>query len=53
MTVSAPPTTTIGGTGAINLSFSGLAAGTKYLGSVVHGGAAGMPSQTIVRVDAT
>jgi hypothetical protein len=49
--VSAPATATIGGTGAINLSFSGLAAGTRYLGSVVYGGAAGMPSPTIVRVD--
>jgi hypothetical protein len=51
MTVSAPPTTTIGGTGAINLSFSGLTAGTKYLGSVVYSGAAGKPSPTIVHVD--
>ena len=41
----------IGDTGTINLTFSGLAAGTKYLGSVVYGGAAGMPSPTIVRVD--
>jgi hypothetical protein len=51
MTVTAPATATIGGTGAINLSFSGLTAGTKYLGSVAYGGAAGMPSPTIVRVD--
>ncbi len=33
MTVTAPATATIGGTGTINLSFSGLTAGTKYLGS--------------------
>ena len=51
MAVRAPATATIGGTGAIGLTFSGLAAGTKYLGSVVYGGAAGMPSPTIVRVD--
>jgi hypothetical protein len=51
MTVTAPATATIGGTGAIDLSFSGLAAGTKYLGSVAYGGASGMPSPTIVRVD--
>ena len=51
MTVSAPAAATIGGTGTINLTFSGLAAGTKYLGSVVYGGAAGMPSPTIVRVN--
>jgi subtilisin family serine protease len=51
MTVSAPATATLGGTGAINLSFSGLTAGTKYLGSVAYGGASGMPNPTIVRVD--
>lgn len=51
MTVDAPPTATTGATGTINLSFSGLTAGTKYLGSVVYGGVAGMPNPTIVRVD--
>jgi subtilisin family serine protease len=51
MTVSAPASATIGGTGNINLTFSGLTAGTKYLGSVAYGGAAGMPNPTIVRVD--
>ena len=38
MTVAAPTTATIGGTGAINLTFSGLTAATKYLGSVAYGG---------------
>ena len=51
MTVTAPATATIGATGTISLSFSGLTAGTKYLGSVAYGGAAGMPNPTIVRVD--
>jgi hypothetical protein len=51
MTVTAPPTATIGGTGTITLAFSGLSAGTKYLGSVAYAGAAGMPNPTIVRVD--
>ncbi len=51
MTVTAPASATIGTTGAITLTFSGLTAGTKYLGSVVYGGAAGMPNPTIVRVD--
>jgi hypothetical protein len=51
MTASAPASATFGAAGAINLSFSGLATGTKYLGSVAYGGAAGMPSPTIVRVD--
>ena len=51
MTVTAPASATQGATGAINLSFGGLASGTKYLGSVAYGGAAGMPNPTIVRVD--
>jgi hypothetical protein len=51
MTVSAPASATIGVPGAVTLSFSGLTAGTKYLGSVVYGGASGMPNPTIVRVD--
>jgi subtilisin family serine protease len=51
MTVTAPASATIGATGAINLTFSGLAAGAKYLGSVAYSGASGMPSPTIVRVD--
>ena len=51
MTVSAPATAVTGATGTINLTFSGLAPATKYLGSVVYGGAAGMPNPTIVRVD--
>jgi len=49
--VSAPAAATTGATGMINLTFSGLAAGTKYLGSVAYGGAAGLPNPTIVRVD--
>jgi hypothetical protein len=51
MTVSAPAAATTGGTGTITLSFSGLTATDKYLGSVAYGGAAGMPNPTIVRVD--
>jgi subtilisin family serine protease len=51
MTVTAPASATIGTTGMIDLAFSGLAAGTKYLGSVAYDGAAGMPNPTIVRVD--
>ncbi len=51
MTVTAPASATLGTTGAIGLSFSGLSAATKYLGSVAYGGAAGMPNPTIVRVD--
>jgi len=51
MTVTAPPSATLGATGTINLSFSGLASGTKYLGSVAYSGIAGLPNPTIVRVD--
>ena len=51
MTVTAPAAATLGGTGVIGLSFSSLAAGTKYLGSIAYGGATGMPNPTIVRVD--
>jgi hypothetical protein len=51
MTVSAPASATIGGTGTITLTFSGLNPGVKYLGSVAYSGTAGMPNPTIVRVD--
>jgi hypothetical protein len=51
MTVTAPATATQGATGTINLTFSGLSPATKYMGSVVYSGAAGMPNPTIVRVD--
>jgi hypothetical protein len=51
MTVTAPASATLGTTGAINLSFNGLTAGTKYLGSVAYSGSSGMPNPTIVRVD--
>ncbi|PWB53562.1 MAG: hypothetical protein C3F13_09135 [Anaerolineales bacterium] len=51
MTVTAPTTAVIGTTGMIDLTFSGLAAGTKYLGSVAYSGIAGLPNPTIVRVD--
>jgi Subtilase family/Fibronectin type-III domain/Peptidase inhibitor I9/PA domain len=52
MSVSAPTSATTGASAAINLSFSGLTSGTKYLGSVAYDGTAGLPSPTIVRVDA-
>jgi len=41
----------IGASGTINLTFAGLAADTRYLGSVAYGGVAGLPNPTIVRVD--
>lgn len=51
MTVTAPASATTGATGVINLTFSGLTPGVKYLGSVAYSGAAGMPNPTIVRVN--
>jgi hypothetical protein len=51
MTVSAPASAVTGATGTINLTFSGLSAGVKYLGSVAYSGTSGMPNPTIVRVD--
>lgn len=51
MTVTAPASAVLGASGAISLSFSGLTAGTKYLGSVAYSGVAGLPNPTIVRVD--
>lgn len=51
MTVSAPASATLGTSGTINLTFTGLTPATKYLGSVAYSGVAGMPNPTIVRVD--
>lgn len=50
MTVTAPASATLGATGTIGLSFTGLTPGTRYLGSVAYGGATGLPSPTIVNV---
>jgi hypothetical protein len=49
MTVSAPASAVVG-PATITLDFTGLAAATKYLGSVAYSGMAGSPI-TIVRVD--
>ena len=51
MTVTAPAAATQGASGRINLTFSGLSAATKYLGSVAYGGVAGLPNPTLVRID--
>jgi subtilisin family serine protease len=51
MAVTAPPSATFNSTGTINLTFSGLAPATKYLGSVAYSGIEGLPNPTIVRVD--
>jgi Subtilase family/Fibronectin type-III domain/Peptidase inhibitor I9/PA domain len=51
MAVSAPAAATSGTTGTVSVATSGLAAGMRYMGSIVYGGAAGLPSPTIVRID--
>jgi len=51
MVVTSPASATLGATGVINLTFSGLTPGVKYLGSVAYGGAAGLPNPTIVSVN--
>jgi len=51
MTVNAPSSATTGATGNIGLTFSGLAPGTKYLGSVAYSGITGLPNPTVVRID--
>ena len=51
MTISAPAIATIGATGTIGITASGLTAGVKYLGSIAYAGAAGLPNPTVVRID--
>jgi len=51
MSVAAPASATLGGTGTIALSFNGLAAATRYLGAVAYSGTPNLPSPTVVRVD--
>ncbi len=53
MAVTAPTTAVIGENGTIELTFSGLAAGTKYLGSIAYtDGVTALPlNPTIVRID--
>ncbi|MGZ8771353.1 MAG: hypothetical protein ACXWXJ_10175 [Aeromicrobium sp.] len=51
MTVNAPSTASDGDLGTIELSFSGLAAATRYLGSVRYTGTSGMPDPTIISVN--
>jgi hypothetical protein len=53
MTVNAPTSATTGATGNIQLTFSGLAPATKYLGSVAYSSTdvTGLPNPTIVRID--
>ncbi|HEV3478444.1 MAG TPA: S8 family peptidase [Gaiellaceae bacterium] len=51
MTVSGPATATIGGTGTVNLSWTGLEAGKRYFGQLRYNEGATTHGSTIVRVD--
>ena len=50
MAVTAPASASLGTSGTIGLTFSGLGPATRYLGSVAYSGTAGMPNPTIVSV---
>jgi subtilisin family serine protease len=51
MTVTGPSTATIGGTGTVDLSWTGLDAGKRYLGTILYQEGATTHATTIVRVD--
>ncbi len=48
---SAPATATLGGTGTVNISWTGLTGGESYLGAVSHSDASGIIGLTTVQVD--
>ena len=50
MTVAAPAAASIGVTAPINLTFSGLAPATRYVGTVAYSGSTGLPNPTVVSV---
>jgi subtilisin family serine protease len=49
---AAPTAATVGGTGTVDVSWSSLTAGKKYLGAVSHSGPAGLLGLTLVDVEA-
>jgi hypothetical protein len=52
--MTATPSTTsatVGGSGTVNLSWSGLTAGTKYLGRVSYGNGSGEIGSTLVSIN--
>ena len=51
MTVTGPGTATTGGTGTVNLSWSGLATGQKYFGAILYQEGATTHATTFVRID--
>ena len=51
MTVTAPTSATLGATETITVDWTGLDAGTKYLGAVSHSDASGLLDLTLIAVD--
>jgi hypothetical protein len=51
MTVSGPTTATLNGTATIDVSWSGLVSGEKYLGAVSHNDASGILDLTLVNIN--
>ena len=51
MTATGPATATVGGTATINLTWTGLTAGTKYLGQVAYLEGATERGSTVIRID--
>ncbi|HEY8119729.1 MAG TPA: S8 family peptidase [Myxococcota bacterium] len=51
MTIVAPASGTLGGTASVDVSFSGLTAGKKYLGAVDFNDGSSVLDATLVRVD--
>jgi hypothetical protein len=51
MTVSAPTSATVGTTEQVTVGWSGLTAGTKYLGAVSHSDGSNPLGLTVIRVD--
>jgi hypothetical protein len=51
MTVTGPGMATVGGTHTVDLSWNGLAAGHKYLGTILYQEGATTHARTIVRID--
>ncbi len=51
MTISAPAAVTTGQQSAVEVSWSGLDAGTKYLGAVSHGTPSGLAGLTVIAID--
>ncbi len=51
MDATGPATVTIGGTATINLTWTGLTAGTKYLGQVGYVADGVEQTSTVIRID--